>query len=126
MTAGLPEKVCARCGRRFSWRRKWQRNWEQVRYCSERCRRSNPTHVDRELERAIITLLGERPRGATICPSEAARVVRPGAWRGLMPQTRSAARRLAADGRITILQSGRAVDPSTAKGASRLRVERLD
>ena len=126
MTAGLPEKVCARCGRRFSWRRKWRRDWEQVRYCSERCRRSKPTNVDRELERAIIKLLGERPRGATICPSEAARVVRPGSWRGLMGHTRSAARRLAADGRITILQSGQAVDPSTAKGAIRLRLERLD
>jgi hypothetical protein len=32
------EKICARCGRPFSWRRKWARDWEQVRYCSDRCR----------------------------------------------------------------------------------------
>ncbi|NCY03802.1 MAG: DUF2256 domain-containing protein [Planctomycetia bacterium] len=35
----LPTKLCAACGRPFSWRRKWARCWEQVRYCSERCRR---------------------------------------------------------------------------------------
>ncbi|ROT98722.1 DUF2256 domain-containing protein [Marinobacter halodurans] len=35
----LPEKHCAVCGRPFAWRRKWARDWDQVRYCSERCRR---------------------------------------------------------------------------------------
>jgi hypothetical protein len=36
--AGLPEKVCAACGRSFAWRKKWARDWESVRYCSEACR----------------------------------------------------------------------------------------
>ena len=31
-------KICAACGRPFSWRKKWERDWEQVRYCSDRCR----------------------------------------------------------------------------------------
>lgn len=35
---GHPDKLCARCGRPFSWRRKWARDWDQVRYCSDRCR----------------------------------------------------------------------------------------
>ncbi|MDA0255338.1 MAG: DUF2256 domain-containing protein [Planctomycetota bacterium] len=34
-----PTKACAACGRPFEWRRKWARCWEQVRYCSDRCRR---------------------------------------------------------------------------------------
>jgi hypothetical protein len=34
----LPEKVCAACGRPFTWRRKWARDWESVRYCSDACR----------------------------------------------------------------------------------------
>ncbi len=38
--AELPQKLCARCGRPFAWRRKWARVWDQVRYCSERCRRT--------------------------------------------------------------------------------------
>ncbi|HCC44125.1 MAG TPA: DUF2256 domain-containing protein [Gammaproteobacteria bacterium] len=36
----LPEKVCVVCLRPFSWRKKWERSWEEVKYCSERCRRN--------------------------------------------------------------------------------------
>ncbi len=36
----LPSKPCARCGRPFTWRRKWARVWDEVRYCSEACRRA--------------------------------------------------------------------------------------
>ncbi|WP_370170615.1 MULTISPECIES: DUF2256 domain-containing protein [Hyphomonas] len=35
----MPEKTCAVCNRPFSWRKKWARVWEEVKYCSERCRR---------------------------------------------------------------------------------------
>ena len=38
--ADLPTKTCAHCGRPFAWRKKWGRDWEQVKWCSERCRRS--------------------------------------------------------------------------------------
>lgn len=41
--ADLPEKTCPVCERAFSWRKKWARDWDQVRYCSERCRRSAKT-----------------------------------------------------------------------------------
>ncbi len=34
----LPEKICAACGRPFAWRKKWERVWDEVRYCSDRCR----------------------------------------------------------------------------------------
>jgi hypothetical protein len=34
----LPHKTCAACGRPFAWRKKWERVWEEVRYCSDRCR----------------------------------------------------------------------------------------
>ena len=39
----LPTKDCATCGRPFTWRKKWAKNWEQVRYCSEHCRKGNDT-----------------------------------------------------------------------------------
>ncbi len=35
----LPQKVCATCARPFAWRKKWARDWDNVRFCSERCRR---------------------------------------------------------------------------------------
>jgi len=37
--AYLPSKPCAVCGRTMTWRKAWAKTWEEVRYCSERCRR---------------------------------------------------------------------------------------
>jgi len=42
----LPEKICITCGRPFAWRKKWARCWEEVRYCSDRCRRARHTRGD--------------------------------------------------------------------------------
>jgi hypothetical protein len=39
--AELPQKIRAHCGLPFSWRKKWQRDWENVKFCSERCRRTH-------------------------------------------------------------------------------------
>ena len=41
------EKVCKVCKKPFTWRKKWKKDWEQVLYCSERCRRNknNPLLV---------------------------------------------------------------------------------
>lgn len=66
-------------------------------------------------------LLDDRIGGATICPSEAARAVAPDDWRGLMERTRAAARRLAAAGRLDVLQKGAVVDAASARGPIRLR-----
>ena len=34
----LPVKTCPICKRPFTWRKKWERDWENVIYCSARCR----------------------------------------------------------------------------------------
>jgi hypothetical protein len=31
------------CKKPFAWRKKWEKNWENVKYCSERCRRNKKT-----------------------------------------------------------------------------------
>ena len=119
-----PDKVCERCGRRIEWRRKWERDWDQVRYCSAGCRGRRLGDVDLRLEETILALLSQRAASATICPSEVARAVagdEDEAWRELMEPARGAARRLVARGEIEIVQAGRVVDPSTARGPIRLR-----
>lgn len=119
-------KLCAVCGRTMAWRKSWAKNWEAVKFCSERCRTHRFGPVDLALEEQILTLLGSRGVGKTICPSEAARAVAAGqercAWEPLMEPARAAARRLVAAGRIVITQAGEVVDASTAKGAIRLRL----
>lgn len=34
----LDSKECASCGRPFTWRKKWAKNWDEVKYCSKRCK----------------------------------------------------------------------------------------
>jgi len=36
----LPSKTCATCGLPFTWRKKWASVWDEVKYCSERCKRA--------------------------------------------------------------------------------------
>lgn len=115
------EKPCATCGRRITWRAKWRDCWDEVRHCSERCRRNKAGRQGVATEQAILDLLGSRKAGASICPSEAARLLHPDHWRDHMEDVRSAARRLAATGILEITQGGSPVDPSTAKGPIRLR-----
>ena len=119
----------------MSWRKSWDRNWDEVRYCSKACRRRRVSSVDRALEAAIVDLLDQR--GGTICPTEAIHLVSSDVdepaltERALSEQTRTeqalseparrAARRLAAAGVVEIVQDGRVVDPSTAKGPIRVR-----
>ena len=113
------------CGRRIEWRKKWERDWDQVRYCSTTCRRHGVSAEDEALERTILELLGQRKGGATICPSDAARLVgTEDTWRELMEPARRAARRLVAAGTVEITQKGQVVDPSTAKGPIRIRKAR--
>ncbi|WP_263373097.1 DUF2256 and DUF3253 domain-containing protein [Granulicella aggregans] len=120
------DKICKRCGRAFSWRKKWERDWDAVKYCSDACRGEKTAETDAQLEAAILELLAERGRDKTICPSEAAKLV--GGkdsrhdWESLMEPARAAARRLVSAGRIVITQKGSVVDPSTAKGPIRLRL----
>jgi len=35
----LPQKTCPVCGRPFAWRKKWEKVWEEVKYCSDQCRK---------------------------------------------------------------------------------------
>jgi len=34
----LPTKQCATCGLPFTWRKKWEKTWDEVRFCSQKCR----------------------------------------------------------------------------------------
>ncbi|MGF1588327.1 MAG: DUF2256 domain-containing protein [Pleurocapsa sp.] len=43
----LPTKICLVCDRPFTWRKKWEKCWDDVKYCSDRCRRRKKS-VDSE------------------------------------------------------------------------------
>lgn len=121
------EKTCGRCGRRFAWRPRWARSWASIKYCSAMCREKPLKPKDLALEAAIMELVSRRAVDQTLCPSEASRQVfgpELGIGPDAMQRARAAARRLVAAGRLDILQGGRIVDGSTARGPIRLRGRR--
>lgn len=115
-------KICVSCGREIEPRKKWEKNWDEIKYCSDRCRRNKkPTSFEKE----ILELLAKRGSDKSICPSE----VLPMADRSnkeLMELVRISARKLVAEGKILITQKNQVVDPSTAKGAIRLKLNKKD
>jgi len=114
------EKTCASCGRRIEWRKRWADSWDEVRYCSDACRRRKVTALDVRLEELLRALV-ERAGRQGVDPEDAARTVDPAGWQAQREPARRAARRLVAAGTAEMVQQGRVVDPSTAKGPVRLR-----
>lgn len=113
-------KNCMTCGRVIELRKKWADNFDEVKYCSERCRR-NKKATNYEVQ--ILELLERRGAGKTICPSE----VLPDDLKkdkDVMERVRASARLLVAQGKIVITQNNQIVDPSTAKGPIRLKLVR--
>lgn len=60
----LPSKVCLRCGLPFSWRKKWERDWDNVKYCSDRCR-SGPALPALSAADSLPTPAPSRPKTRT-------------------------------------------------------------
>lgn len=74
-TNAIPSKACRSCGRTITWRKAWARTKDEVRYCSDACRQRRLTPTDDKLAEAIVTTLGARTVGPSMCPSEAAKAV---------------------------------------------------
>jgi len=92
----------------MAWRKAWERSFAEVRYCSTRCRRARLTDDDVALEQEVLAALRTSRRGAVIDPEQT--VV------GERESVRRAVRRLAARGEVQVVQAGRVVDPSHARG----------
>lgn len=41
----LPKKECEICKRPFTWRKKWEKEWNNVKYCSKKCRRQKTKQI---------------------------------------------------------------------------------
>ena len=47
----LPEKLCVVCGRPFRWRKKWAKVWDEVKYCSDNCRKNRDEKATNKSEK---------------------------------------------------------------------------
>jgi hypothetical protein len=114
-----PSKPCRSCGRLITGRKKWGRDWDQVLSCSAGCRSGGLSEADLRLEDRLRSLLRAAPRG--VGDVEVARAVDAEDWRAQLEPVRRAARRLVAAGEAEMVQGGRVVDASTARGPVTVR-----
>lgn len=119
--ADLPTKICANCGFSFTWRKHWERDWDNVRMCSDGCRRGKLAPGNERYAEAVVALLSKRGPSASICPSEVARALSANEWRPLMDAVRAAGARLAQRGVVVITQGDREVDLCYVVGPVRFR-----
>ena len=79
--------------------------------------------TDSDIADALFRLLDSRSPTATVCPSEVARALAPGAetaWRALMPEVRRVASGLAAANLLRVTRKGVPVDAMGPGGPIRL------
>lgn len=97
-------------------RKKWLKNWDEIKYCSDRCRQNK---VRDDYEEQLLAALAKLPRGGLLDPAD---LLTSNADAATLEKVRSAARRLHAKGLIAVLQKSREVEPSTARGPFHIRL----
>ena len=80
---------------------------------------ASPAELQPRIRAAIRTLLRSRHEGATICPSEPARIVDGGSWRRLLAAVREEAARMAQAGDLTILRGRMPAEHDLTSGVLR-------
>ena len=81
------------------------------------------TDPNRRYRDAILSLVGGRGAGKSVCPSEVARALAPDDWRAHMDGVRAEARVLAKAARLRVTQGHKTLTPDGAwKGPIRLRL----
>lgn len=118
-------KICQLCGRTIEYRKKWEKNWDEIKFCSDKCRAANKGATKKfitQFKAEILDLLQKRSSGKTICPSEVL-VGDDKQNKEMMEIVRQAARLLADEGRIEITQKSQVIDPSEFRGPIRLRLK---
>jgi hypothetical protein len=82
-----------------------------------------PAATRRRIDAAMLALLRSRRPGASICPSDVARIVGGTSWRAMLPAVRERAVRMSARGQLAILRRGRVVTKDPTAGVLRYRLE---
>jgi hypothetical protein len=82
-----------------------------------------PAATGRRIDAAIMALLRSRRSGASVCPSDLARIVGGKTWRAMLPVVRDRAVRMSARGRIAILRRGRVIKENPTRGVLRYRLK---
>lgn len=117
-----PDKICDACGRAFSWRKRAARTWDQVRYCSRRCRGAGAYVPPESLLRDIVETLAQPAPGRAWTVIALERALRS---RGhTSTALRVALRGLVRDARVLALHDSQKIAPEHLQSTTSLRLMR--
>ena len=111
-------KHCASCARPFERQKKFEKNWDEIKYCSSKCRREKLEKKQSDLEKLITQKL---EMVTNICPSQIAREEFGDKWKEQMEPIRCACRRLHLAEEILITQNKKAVTTLNFRGPIRIQ-----
>ncbi len=101
----------------MSYQKRWAKNWGELKYCSQKCRKTKPNKLDKKLEESYLQLIKTK---TLVTEEDLVRQLKE-TPKDLRERIRKAARRLVATGNYELIQNGKTVDPSIAKGPISLR-----
>ncbi len=113
------ELLCSSCGRPIENIGKVNKN-PDIKYCSVFCSREKLDKKDQKLELYILDRLSEL-ESTNICPSQISKEYFKDSWKTHHQRVVKAARRLAIQGQLSILQKGKDIKNLNFKGPIRLK-----
>lgn len=116
----LRSENCMVCGKVMPVSATWGPEWLVRTFCSRDCSESRLAPLDYRLQEAVLQLLGRQSEGERLNLEDVARFVDPLGWESLMERTRNAARRLVAQGALTI--EGSATDEAIVWESDEMRL----
>ncbi len=122
--SSMESKSCQWCFRPFEWRKKWELVWDQVKFCSDSCKKESKIKKNilehLAIEDQILKLTLER-KPKSLCPSEIARNLFEN-WQPKMETVRQVCRKLHLEQKILITQQDMPIKEINFKGPIRIKL----
>ena len=114
----METKHCNSCGRPFDKQKRFEKNWDEIKYCSAKCRKEKLEKNQTELEVFIIEKLS---LVSNICPSQiATEFFGKDRMKQMMEPVRCACRRLHLADKIKITQGNKPIKTLNFRGPIRI------
>ena len=114
-------KHCSSCGRPFEKQKRFEKNWDEIKYCSAKCRKERLETKQIELEEFMLKKL---TTVSNICPSQVAEeFYGKDKMKQMMEPIRCAYRRLHLAKRLKITQKKKQLTSLNFRGP--IRIEKL-
>ncbi len=114
----VESKICLSCGREMTYRKKWEKNWDEVKYCSDECRRNKNKYDFRE---TILNALNQATTKSILSVEDVIKTL-DSTTPDTVEHIRRSVRLLYHEKKIEVLQNNKIIDGGNFKGAISFRL----